>query len=133
MVSVVYAEEYTICRMFFAQHDNIPLAFSLQVSTDGSLSTRLYALILFSEIRLERGGEQEGEEGKEMEGETKGKERQKERQVVRQREGENERAGEIGLTLLAAGWDSRVLPVELFSVLRTVSLIHLSNISFPER
>lgn len=54
MVSVVYAEEYTICRMFFAQHDNIPLAFSLQVSTDGSLSTRLYALILFSEIRLER-------------------------------------------------------------------------------
>lgn len=125
MVSVVYAEEYTICRMFFAQHDNIPLAFSLQVSTDGSLSTRLYALILFSEIRLER-------KEKRWKEKQRGR-RNKERQVVRQREGENERAGEIGLTLLAAGWDSRVLPVELFSVLRTVSLIHLSNISFPER
>lgn len=125
MVSVVYAEEYTICRMFFAQHDNIPLAFSLQVSTDGSLSTRLYALILFSEIRLER-------KEKRWKEKQRGR-RNKERQVVRQREGENERAGEIGLTLLAAGWDSRVLRVELSSVLRTISLIHLSNISFPER
>lgn len=43
-----------------------------------------------------------------------------------------DRAGEIGLTLLSAGWDFRG-PVEPFSVLTSVSLIHLSNISVPER
>lgn len=56
MVSVVYAKECTICRMFFAQCDNIPFAFSLQVSTDGSLSTAF--TLSFCSLKLGwRGGE----------------------------------------------------------------------------
>lgn len=85
MVSVVYAKECTICRMFFAQCDNIPFAFSLQVSTDGSLSTAF--TLSFCSLKLGwRGRKRDGRRNK-GEGETKrGRWLDREKEKMRERE-----------------------------------------------